>query len=262
MTEDDFVKEFEVERDQRILNARVDKNFQSVSQAWLREAFKKKYMYNFHVMGRPIIQLPNDIVAMNELVWSVKPDLIIETGIAHGGSLILSASLLAVLDLCDATTKHEMLNPAKPKRKVIGVDIDIRSHNRAAIEAHPMSNRITMIEGSSIDIEIVNLVKAAAGDAQTVLVCLDSNHTHDHVLAELYHYAPMVSVGSYCIVFDTVVENLPTETFPDRPWGPSNSPMTAVETYMSGTTDFWVDEDMDAKLQISAAPRGYLKRVR
>lgn len=262
MTDDDPVKKFEIERAERIRSARIDQRFRGVSGAWLHEAFTKKYMYNFNVMGQPIIQLPTDIVAMNELVWNVKPDLIIETGIAHGGSLIMSASLLAMLDMCDATTSGEMLDPSKPKRKVVGVDIDIRAHNRAAIEAHPMSNRITMIQGSSVDPTIVDQVKAEVAGAKTVLVCLDSNHTHEHVLSELKQYAPLVSVGSYCIVFDTVIENLPKDIFPDRPWGPGDNAMTAVDAYLEDQTAFEIDDLMDAKLQISAAPRGYLKRVR
>lgn len=233
-----------------------------LSHDWLLEANSANYSYHFSWLGRPIIQYPQDICAIQELVWRIKPDVIVETGIAHGGSLILSASLLAMLDLCDATEAGEMLDPAKPKRKVIGVDIDIRAHNRAAIEAHPMSNRITMIQGSSIDPTIVDQVKVEVAEAKTVMVCLDSNHTHEHVLAELQHYAPMVSVGSYCVVFDTVIESLPKEMFPDRPWGPGDNAMTAVETYLSGNTDYWIDEDIDAKLQISVAPHGYLKRVR
>ena len=257
----DAVRLFAEERSARLKSYSDQDTFRDVSANWLAEAFQRMYMYNFSIMGRPIIQLPTDIVAMNELVWQIKPDVIVETGIAHGGSLILSASLLAMLDLCDATTSGEMLDPSKPKRTVIGVDIDIREHNRAAIEAHPMANRITMIQGSSIDPVIADRVKAEVAGAKTILVCLDSNHTHEHVLAELRQYAPMVSVGSYCVVFDTVIENLPVETFPDRPWGPGNNAMTAVEAYLEEQSGFEIDELMDAKLQISVAPRGYLKRV-
>lgn len=233
-----------------------------LSHDWLLEANSANYSYHFSWLGRPIIQYPQDICAIQELVWRIKPDVIVETGIAHGGSLILSASLLAMLDLCDATEAGEMLDPAKPKRKVIGVDIDIRAHNRAAIEAHPMSNRITMIQGSSIDPTIVDQVKAEVAGAKTVMVCLDSNHTHEHVLAELQHYAPLVSVGSYCVVYDTIIEKLPEDMFPDRPWGPGDNAMTAVDAYLEDETGFEIDELMDAKLQISVAPRGYLKRMR
>lgn len=254
--------EFEAGVQDRLREAAKNSALSEAAQRFLLSSIESQYSYNWFWLGRPIIQYPQDICAMQELVWQIRPDVIVETGIAHGGSLILSASMLAMLDLCDATEAGVTLDPKSPKRRVIGVDIDIRDHNRTAIEAHPLSNRIKMIQGSSVDPEIVEQVKSAIADAQTVLVCLDSNHTHDHVLAELQHYAPMVSVGSYCIVFDTIIESLPKEMYPDRPWGPGDNAMTAVETYLSGNTDFWIDEDMDAKLQISVAPRGYLKRVR
>ena len=254
--------DFKAEIRDRVAANAANAPLKEAAMAFLRASTVPKYSYNFHWMDRPIIQYPQDIVAMQELIWQVKPDIVVEIGIAHGGSLILSASILALLDLCDAATAGEMVDPRNPKRRVIGVDIDIRAHNRAAIEAHPMANRITMIQGSSIDPAIVEQVKAEAEGAKTVLVCLDSNHTHEHVLAELRHYSPMVSVGSYCVVFDTVIENLPTEMFPDRPWGPGNNPMTAVDDYLVEQTGFEIDELMDAKLQISVAPRGYIKRVR
>lgn len=221
-----------------------------------------KYSYLFDWQGRPIIQYPQDIMAMQELIWQVRPDLIIETGIAHGGSLIFMASQLAQLDLCDAIEAGEMLDPAKPKRRVLGIDIDIRAHNRAAIEAHPMSNRIDMIEGSSIAPDIIAQVRAAAAGAGTVLISLDSNHTHAHVLAELEAYADLTSVGSYCVVFDTVVENMPAAMFPDRSWGPGDNPMTAVQAFLDRDDRFEVDWRIDAKLQISVAPGGYLRRVK
>ena len=233
----------------------------STAKAFLQESVEAKYSYNFFWMGRPIIQYPQDIVAMQELVWRVRPDVIVETGIAHGGSLILSASLLALLDLCDATESGQMLDPSKPARRVVGVDIDIRAHNRTAVEAHPMSNRITMIEGSSIDAGIVDRVREEVGSAKRVLVCLDSHHSHDHVLAELDAYGPMVSPGSYCIVFDTVVEDLPQELAFGRPWGPGNSPKSAVHAWLPSHLDFEIDRQVDAKLLISVAPDGFLRRT-
>lgn len=254
--------EFEEQYYKRLTEISGKVEFRDAAQKFILESVKSQYSYNWFWLGRPIIQYPQDICAMQELVWKIKPDVIVETGIAHGGSLIMSASFLAMLDLCDATVSGDMLDPAKPKRKVVGVDIDIREHNRAAIEAHPMANRITMIQGSSIDPAIVDQVKAEVAGAKTVLVCLDSNHTHAHVLAELQHYAPMVSVGSYCVVFDTVIENLPKEMYPNRPWGPGDNAMTAVDAYLKEQPDFEIDESMDAKLQISVAPCGYLKRVR
>ena len=201
------------------------------------------------------------MVALQELVWDVKPDLIIETGIAHGGSLIMSASLLAMLDYCDAHEKGELLDTKNPKRKVLGIDIDIREHNRSAIEAHPMCDRIEMIQGSSIDPAIVDQVRQRASGFERILVCLDSNHTHDHVLAELEAYAPLTSKGSYCVVFDTIVEDMAEDFFQDRPWGKGNNPKTAVHEYISARDDFVIDKDVEDKLSITVAPDGFLRRI-
>jgi cephalosporin hydroxylase len=220
-----------------------------------------KYSYNFSALGRPIIQYPQDMVAMQEIIWKVRPDLIIETGIAHGGSLIMNASMLAMLDLCDAIESGDTIAPSRSKRKVLGIDIDIREHNREAIEAHPMASRIQMIQGSSISPEIIAQVKGVAKDYKCILISLDSNHTHDHVLAELEAYAPLTSVGSYCVVFDTIVEDMPSDMFPDRPWGPGNNPKTAVWEYLKEHPGFAIDRQLDHKLLISVAPDGWLKRV-
>lgn len=233
----------------------------SFTAQWMQDSIRKRYSYNFSFLGRPIIQYPQDMVAMQELIWNIKPDLIIETGIAHGGSLIMSAAMLSLLDYCDCVEKGEVLNPAEPKRKVLGIDIDIREHNRKAIEEHPMSHRISMLEGSSIADDIIKQATNLAGGFEKVLVCLDSNHTHDHVLAELNAYAPLVSVGSYCVVFDTIVEDLPASLYPDRPWGPGNNPKTAVHEFLKTKSHFEIDHSIDAKLLISVAPDGYLKRV-
>lgn len=227
-----------------------------------RSTIPSKYSYNFFWLGRPIIQYPQDMVAIQELIWQIKPDLIIETGIAHGGSLILSASMLSLLDYCDAIEQETTLDPKAPRRRVLGLDVDIRAHNRAAIEAHSMSNRIDMIEGSSIDPAIIAQVQDIAQGYERVLVCLDSNHTYDHVLAELEAYAPLVSVGSYCVVFDTIVEDMPPEMFPDRPWERGNNPKIAVWEYLKAHPEFEIDKQLDHKLLISVAPDGYLKRVR
>jgi len=218
-------------------------------------------MYNFSSMGCLIIQLPNDMVAMQEIIWKTKPDLIIETGIAHGGSLIFSASQLALLDMCDAIETHAMIDPQKSKRKVLGIDIDIRYHNRKAIEAHPMSSRIQMIQGSSIAPEIIAQVQAIAANYSCIMVCLDSNHTHDHVLAELQAYANFTSVGSYCCVFDTVVEDMPADTFRNRPWDPGNNPKTAVWEYLKTHHEFEIDKNIQDKLLITVASDGYVKRA-
>jgi cephalosporin hydroxylase len=197
-------------------------------------------------MGVPIIQYPQDIVAMQELIWRVKPEMIIETGVAHGGSLVYYASLL------ELTGRGE----------VLGIDIDIRSHNRAMIEAHPMARRISMIQGSSVDAAVVREVRVRAAGRAPVMVVLDSNHTHEHVLGELRAYADLVTVGSYCVVFDTVVEDLPGDLYPDRPWSAGNSPKTAVHAFLREDDRFEIDRDVEAKILITVAPDGYLRRVR
>lgn len=222
---------------------------------------QSRYSYNFDWLSRPIIQFPQDIVAMQELIWKVKPDLIIETGIAHGGSLIFSASMLALLDLAEAIQADVTIEPRNSSRKVLGIDIDIREHNLEAIQAHPLASRIQMIEGSSVASEVVAEVRRIAEQYQRVMVCLDSNHTHDHVLAELDAYAPLTSVGSYCVVFDTVIDDMPHEVFTDRPWGPGNNPKTAVWEFIQSHPEFEIDKDIHDKLVITVAPDGYLKRV-
>lgn len=222
----------------------------STADSFMRASILHQYSYNFTWLGQPIIQYPQDIIAMQEIIFEVKPDLIIETGIAHGGGLIFHASMLELLCSCCASNG-----------KVLGIDIDIRPHNRKAIEEHPMFKRITMIEGSSIAPEIIAEVYEKAQGKQRVLVCLDSNHTHDHVLAELNAYAPLITVGSYCVVFDTVIEDMPEDSFPDRPWGKGNNPKTAVFEWLPDHPEFQIDKTTDHKLLITVAPDGYLRRV-
>jgi cephalosporin hydroxylase len=205
------------------------------------------YSYNFKWLGRPIIQYPQDLIAMQEIIWEIKPDLIIETGIAHGGSLIFSASILEMI----GSDGH-----------VLGIDIDIREHNRIEIEKHPMSKRITMIEGSSIDPIIGEKVKDFAINKKKILVILDSNHTHDHVFAELNLYSCLVTKDSYLIVMDTVVEDMSEDFFQDRPWGKGDNPKTAVRQFLKTTDRFVVDELIEKKLLITVAPEGYLKCIK
>ena len=255
------IEQFNNEVKENIKRLGEDKDRQARSRIWVREISPHTWAYNFSWLGRPAIQFPNDAWAMQELIWKIKPDLIIETGIAHGGSLIFSASMLSLLDMCDAIESGAVLDPKNSKRRVLGLDIDIRQHNREAIEAHPMSSRIQMIQGSSIAPEVIEQVKAVAKNYKRVLVCLDSNHTHDHVLAELEAYAPLTSVGSYCVVFDTIVEDMPKAMFPDRPWGPDDNPKTAVWEYLKNHSEFEIDKSIDHKLLISVAPDGYLKRI-
>lgn len=235
------------EKKSRISQFAGDLEFKALSNAWRVMALKKKYMNNFSWLGRPLIQLPMDVVAMQEIVWAVKPDLIIETGVAHGGSLLLYASIL------------EMIGHGE----VIGVDIDIRPHNRKAIESHPLHKRISLIEGSSVDPAVAAQVRALATGKAKAVVCLDSHHTHAHVLAELNAYADMVSVGSYCVVFDTFVEDMPDDfIWTDRPWGKGDNPKTAVWEWIKGHPEFEIDRSVEDRLLITSAPDGYLRRVR
>jgi cephalosporin hydroxylase len=242
-----------------------DNDLRAHARHFMLDSAKHRYSYNFTWLGRPIIQYPQDIVAMQEVVWAQKPDLIVETGIAHGGSLVLYASLLELIG---------------GEGRVLGIDVDIRPHNRSAIEGHPMAQRIDMIQGSSVAPEIVAHVRACCQGKRSVLVVLDSNHTHAHILAELRAYAPLVSPGGYCVVFDTVIEDFPPGWFHERPWDKGNSPMTAVAEFLAETAAgkvrdasgtpvrFAVEQDIDKKLLISVkkllisvAPGGYLRRL-
>ena len=222
------------------------------SKSFLRHSIESKYSYNFKWMGRPIIQYPQDIVAVQELIWDVKPDLIIETGVAHGGSAVLFASLLELNALSGGTKDAE----------VWCIEIDLRAHNREAILAHPMYPRLRIFDGSSLEEKIALEVSQKALQCERVMVILDSNHTHEHVLGELNLYASLVSVGSYCVVFDTVIEDLDGVEFVDRPWGKGNNPKTAVAEFLKTNSDFAVDQAIDEKLLISVAPGGYLKRIK
>jgi cephalosporin hydroxylase len=244
--------EFLRERAKEVEAMAHDAELSRISGNWLNRAQAARYPYHFEWMGRPIIQYPQDILAVQEIIWSVKPDLIIETGIAHGGSLIFSASMLEL----------NAVSGGPQDAQVLGIDIDIRAHNREAIEAHPMARRIAMIQGSSTAPEVVSEVKSKAAGKRSVLVILDSNHTHDHVLAELEAYADLASVGSYCIVFDTVIEDLPDGTFSDRPWGKGNNAKTAVWDFLKRHPEFEIDKSIQHKLMITVAPDGYLKRIR
>ena len=259
----DKIAEFKNQVQEQIKTLGEKKELKERSLSWMLAVDAGKYTYNFSWLGRPIIQYPQDMIAMQEIIWNVKPDLIVETGIAHGGSLIFSASMIALLESTGAI----------PKGKVLGVDIDIRKHNRVEIEKHPLSDKIDMIQGSSIDPKIIKQVYEVAKDYNSIMVCLDSNHTHEHVLAELEAYAPLVSIGSYCVVFDTVIEDTPDDVSKDRPWGKGNNPKTAVWEYLKrmekegrrssdgGQSKFVIDKSVEDKLLITVAPDGYLKRI-
>lgn len=254
--------EFKKEVESNLKGLHEDDELKNLSNEWLERSLKHKYSYNFTWLGRPIIQYPQDVVAVQELIWEIEPDLIIETGIAHGGSLILSASMLALLDMKDALRKGQMIEPGKTRRSVLGIDIDIRAHNREAIASHPFSYMISMIEGSSTSEDVVSKVHRHAGDYHRIMIMLDSNHTHEHVLKELGSYASLTSVGSYCIVFDTVINDLDDSNYPDRPWSRNSNPHTAVFEFLKNSDGFVIDERIHDKLQITVAPNGFLKRIR
>lgn len=243
----DQTKEFEKERSERIIKQGRNKKLKEIALQFTIDSLVDKYSYNFSWLGRPIIQHPQDIVAVQELIWQLRPDLIIETGIAHGGSLILSASILELIG---------------GDGLVVGVDIDIRKHNKKGIEKHPMAKRIKMIQGSSIAPEIVSRVKELARSKKRVIVFLDSNHAHDHVLRELELYSPLVTKNSYLVVFDTIVEDMPKKTVKDRPWDKGSNPRTAVNVFIKKNKNFVLDKSWENKLLITAAPGGWLKRIK
>ena len=239
-------KQFERERENRIETQGKNIPLIDAARRFREESIKSQYSYNFSWMGRPIIQYPQDIVVLQEILWSVKPDLVIETGIAHGGSIIFHASILELIG----------------KGEVLGIDIEIRPHNRKVIEKHPMYKRITMIEGDSVSGVVLDQVKEKVKGKRKVLVCLDSNHTHDHVLNEMKSYSPFVSKGSYLIVFDTVIEELPDNFYSDRSWSKNNNPKTAVRDFLKENDRFTIDKSLESKLLITVAPDGYLRCIR
>jgi len=268
----DKIQEFENEKKTRIKNYSSSEISEHANKFFIASQLEK-YSYNFTWLDRPIIQYPTDIVAIQEIIWRVKPDLIIETGIAHGGSLILSASMLIMIDLYEDGSVKIVSEREKP-RKVIGIDIDIRLHNRKLLEQHLLYPRLSLIEGSSIDPNIVNLVHNEADGYKNILILLDSHHTHDHVLAELEAYAPLTGKGSYCVVFDGIAEDLPKGFFSDRPWDKGNNPKTALWEYLhlletEGRTacdglplHFEIEKETENKLLITAMPDGLLRRVK
>ncbi len=239
-----------------------NKNFTQIAQKFMIESVKNKYSYNFSWLSRPIIQYPQDIINIQELIWDLKPDCIIETGIAHGGSVIFNASLLCLLELENSKNENNIFDYANPLRKVYAVDIDIREHNLNEINNHFLKNRIELFEGSSIDKKIFNKIKKSVRGFKKILVILDSNHSHDHVLNELKLYSDLVSKDSFCIVMDTIIDDLPKSLSPDRPWGPNNSPKSAVKEFLKTNKLFQIETKFEEKALITVAPSGFLKRIK
>ena len=236
---------FEKRNENKIKSMNKNEKLLKTTRKWFDQSFQHEYSYHFSWLGRPIIQFPQDMIAIQELIWKTKPDLIIETGIAHGGSLIYSASILELIE----------------KGRVLGIDIDIRKHNKKEIEKHPLKKRITMLEGSSIDENIVKKVKKIAKNKKSILIFLDSYHTHDHVLKELEMYSSIVKKGGYIIVFDTMIEFMPKGSFPNRPWGKGNNPHTAVKKFVKQNKRFKIDKEFENKLLITSCPDGFLKCI-
>jgi cephalosporin hydroxylase len=242
----DEIERFSAEVKANVDRLTADGALHDSARAWLAELTRQRYVYNFTYLGRPVIQLPQDLLAVQEILWQVRPDFVLETGIAHGGSLVHTASVLELLG---------------GEGVVVGVDVDIRAHNRQAIEAHPLAKRIRLVEGSSTDPTVVATVRELARGRRTVLVVLDSDHTHAHVLRELELYAPLVTRGSYLIVFDTVIEDLPDELFSGRRWGKRNNPKTAVWQFLKTTNRFAIDDRIPGKLLFTCAPDGFLRCI-
>lgn len=224
-----------------------DPEIKRLTAEWFNASLRYEYLHHFSWLGIPIIQCPQDVMAMQEIIWKTKPDLIIETGIAYGGSLVFYASMLEIIG---------------NNGQVLGIDIDIRKHNRMKIEKHPMFKRISMIEGSSVDKHVLKNVYQFAAGKQKVLVVLDSNHTHEHVLQELHSYSSLITMHSYLVVFDTVIEDIPDELCKGRPWDKESNPKSAVREFLKTNKRFEIDKEIEKKLLITVAPDGYLKRVR
>jgi len=242
----DPITRFNKERKEAIKLMGKDNELKKKSLEWIIASHKYNYHYNFTWLGRPIIHYPNDVMLLQEIIWDIKPDLIIETGIAHGGSIVFSASMLELIG----------------KGEVVAVDIEIRKHNRIEIENHPMYKRITLIEGSSVDSNVIKRIESIANSKKRVMVFLDSLHTHDHVLKELRQYSKFVTKGSYIVCFDTYIKFFPKGYFKNKPWSVNKNPMTAVKSFLKENDSFMIDNSVIDKLCITEAFDGYLKRIR
>jgi cephalosporin hydroxylase len=252
------IENFQQECIDNIASQALDIELTTLSRAWISSSARHKYAYNWRWCGMPIIQFPTDMIAIQEIIWDVRPDIIIETGIARGGSLVFYATLLALLDLAERSGSKSLVTS---HRRVIGVDIDVRLHNRQALEAHPFFYMMRLVEGSSVSDDVVMTVRSQISEDDKVLVILDSNHTHEHVLKELHAYAPLVTRGSFCVVHDTGIEYSPADSFPGKIWGPGNSPLSAVREYLKLNSDFEQCPITNNKLLITSSPGGYLRRV-
>ncbi len=233
------------ERNHRIAAQGCNKELTASADIFLQHSLSAQYSYNFEWMGLPIIQYPQDMVAMQEIIWRTRPEVIIETGVARGGSMVFYASLLRMLGRAG---------------KVIGIDNDLRDHNRKRLMAHPMADDLELLDGSSLDPNIISRVSQQVNGFRTMVI-LDSKHTHAHVLGELKAYSPLVTQGCYCVVFDTIIEQMPAGYYVDRPWDKGDSPWTAVDAFLKEHTEWSIDKDLENKLLISAARHGYMVKI-
>lgn len=238
--------EFQTQSRSKALAMGADPEIQRLDRELTIVSDEHDYSYMWNWLGLPIIQMPADIVVTQEIIWQNRPQVIIETGVARGGSVVLHASMLQLIG----------------EGQVVAVDIDIRPHNRAAVEEHPLAYRVTLIEGSSVEADVLDQLEAAIGDAERVMVVLDSNHTHEHVLAEIELYTRFVTPGQFMIVADTLVEDLPYQEHRPRPWGPGDNPKTAVDQYLKENPGVYeVDEVVNSKLLLTSSRGGYLRKL-
>lgn len=238
------LEEFEIAQRRHAAAIAADDQLQRLALRATIAADRHDYSYVWRWLGVPVIQMPTDIVAMQEIIWETRPQVVIETGVARGGSVILYASILQLLG----------------EGSVIGIDIDVRSHNRRVIESHPLAHRIELVEGSSVDDRTLEEVRRRIGSASRVMVVLDSDHAHDHVLAELRAYSDLVTPGQFIVVADTMVELLPVQEHRPRHWGPANNPMTALRAFLQEDERFEIDAYTNGKLLMTSNPSGYLRR--
>jgi cephalosporin hydroxylase len=241
------IKKFKTRNKNMIKKMAQDIPLQNLSKKWIFNSINHEYSYHFNWLGVPVIQYPQDLMAMQEIIWQTKPDIIIETGVARGGSLIFYASIL---------------NMIQKSGLVIGIDIDIRNHNKIIIKTHHLSKKIKLIEGSSTDMNTIDKVKKIIKQKKKILVILDSNHTHDHVLQELLLYSPFVKKNGYMVVFDSIIEDMPSKLVKNRPWKKGNNPKTAVHEFLKKNSRFQIDKEIENKLLITVAPDGYLKCIK
>ena len=239
----DFDPDFTEWKTNLLKNQKNDSTFQEISQAWIRKSVELKYSYQFEWLGVPIIQLPTDMTSFQDIIWKCKPDLIIECGVARGGSLVFWASMQEICGI---------------EPKVLGIDIEIREHTHKAIHESRYSKKIELLEASSILPSTANAAAEIAAKHNNVMVVLDSSHTHNHVLEELNLYSKFVTSGQYLLDLDTIIDDLPVDQ--TRPWGPGTSPKSAIHAFMKQDTNFTIERKYEESAVFTVAPSGFLRK--